>query len=466
MQLPTIRKCNRNRKALTDSTAQHGPQNWTWMTSTATMMNMDQARLEAVGGGGGSQYPQRSMSAPRMGNNNNSSNSNNNNNNGRQSPEMNMQQLYELTVNAYKAGLAYEFDNDERDVRDRGRFHGRSGSVPATSGVSPRAGYPTRAGSLVRFTGEDEVAYDLQRMSSDGSNHSGGGARRAESLQRYNRGNNHDGEEDGDDDEDYRGEDNQEFEEEDRAKYQNHQGDYQDGATTTGTNDLQLASRMTSTPMMQKSVTVDGRYGSGVTNSTSKKPPSIKIPYAEQVVAQASSSSSSSKQGGLGITTDTSGRSKSMDPRLRSPSVESRRSTTSPAALVKSVQQQQSLFSVSGFRSSNPYGLFEDEAAKRKREAAEKAASGTGTPVTAERKAVPSNDKAKQYLLATLFGSGPVKMPTIPRLGSNDSAKRGSGALQQKGNGSPTISETSKSVTTTTVTSTSSVGEKRRSLRF
>ncbi|KAJ3201623.1 hypothetical protein HDU82_007976 [Entophlyctis luteolus] len=69
------------------------------------------------------------------------------------------EEVYDLTVNAFDAGLADDIDN-ERNARRR-----------QAQNVNPRdnAGYPTRAGSQVRFTGQDEVAYDTLRAGSDAS---------------------------------------------------------------------------------------------------------------------------------------------------------------------------------------------------------------------------------------------------------------------------------------------------------
>ncbi|KAJ3005465.1 UNVERIFIED_CONTAM: hypothetical protein HDU68_004600 [Siphonaria sp. JEL0065] len=336
---------------------------------------------------------------------------------------MNMQELYELTVNAYKAGLADEFlDNDERDVRDRGRFNNRNHSFD--SPVRVNGGYPTRSGSVVRFSGEDEVAYDLQRMSSDGSNTSG--SRRSNSLPRYHGGGNEEaGNEDFCDNED--GDD-------EKGNYQNRrqlQLQQQQQQQQQQYQQATMASRQTSTPMIQKSVTVDGRYGKG-------SKPTIVIPVSVEQQMLKSRRQEFEKELGISSSpTRSNHRSKSVDPRLMDGSNGSnKRSTLSPTG-IKSVQQQQSVFSISGFRTNSresaTESLFEDNKTRREREAAEKKATASVTkPVGSE--------KAKQYLLSTLFGSG-GKMPTIPAFGAEAKsvANVTSTPMATRESGSPTV---------------------------
>ncbi|KAJ3019334.1 UNVERIFIED_CONTAM: hypothetical protein HDU68_010714 [Siphonaria sp. JEL0065] len=343
------------------------------------------------------QHPQRSMSAPRMG--------------PSKSPEMNMQELYELTVNAYKAGLADEFlDNDERDVRDRGRFNNRNHSVD--SPVRVNGGYPTRSGSVVRFSGEDEVAYDLQRMSSDGSNTSG--SRRSNSSPRYH----------SDENEDVEDEEKDDYEEEDgddeQLSYQNRRQmqlqQHQHQQQQEQYQQAAMASRQTSTPMMmQKSVTVDGRYGKG------SKPTIVIPPSVEQQMLKSRRNDFDKELGLVSSSpTKSSHRSKSVDPRLMDGSNGSnnKRSTLSPTAVKIDQQQQQSVFSIAGFRTNSKESatdsLFEDDKPTREREAVEKKSVAGATKSVA-------SEKAKQYLLSTLFGSG-GKVPMVPAFGAAKSS--------------------------------------------
>ncbi|KAJ3130903.1 hypothetical protein HK100_007206 [Physocladia obscura] len=106
------------------------------------------------------------------------------------------EEVYEMTVNAYQAGLTEEVDEERRRNASTFRNNNRNiiyGSninsavipglrISSSSTSLTRGGFPTRAGSLVRFSGEDEVAYDTMHMHSDAS--SGGTGSRGSSLQR------------------------------------------------------------------------------------------------------------------------------------------------------------------------------------------------------------------------------------------------------------------------------------------
>ncbi|KAJ3250399.1 hypothetical protein HDU77_006710 [Chytriomyces hyalinus] len=248
------------------------------------------------------------------------------------------EEVYEMTVKAYKAGLADDVDED-RTQRNSKRF--------SSSG---RAGYPTRAGSQVRFTGEDEVAYDTRLLSSDGSSM----ASRQSSLQRRS-----------------------EAENEDRAS----------------------AKRGSPMPISQRSKSVDPRFANGRDTLES-----------DMMNRTSAMSRQPVSPGGIPM----SKRSYSIDApyaasNLRTPSVDSRRNGSinspgpvpmnSPAVRNQDQRQtkQQPLYSLPAFSSRNSSrdsrkvvdSLFEDGATKKEREANDKK---TG------------NEHAKNYLLAKLFG--------------------------------------------------------------
>ncbi|KAJ3134239.1 SWI SNF, matrix associated, actin dependent regulator of chromatin, sub c, member 2, partial [Physocladia obscura] len=113
-------------------------------------------------------------------------------------------EVYEMTVNAYQADLAEEIgeerrrnastsrnnsDNNNQNV-NYGNTSARNRAVipePRLSSSSmslARSGFQTRVGSLVRFSGEDEIAYEIMHTQSDAS--SGGTGSRGNSLQRQN----------------------------------------------------------------------------------------------------------------------------------------------------------------------------------------------------------------------------------------------------------------------------------------
>ncbi|KAJ3228547.1 hypothetical protein HDU81_006118 [Chytriomyces hyalinus] len=246
------------------------------------------------------------------------------------------EEVYEMTVKAYKAGLADDVDED-RTQRNSKRF--------SSSG---RAGYPTRAGSQVRFTGEDEVAYDTRLLSSDGSSM----ASRQSSLQRRS-----------------------EAENEDRAS----------------------AKRGSPMPISQRSKSVDPRFANGTLES-------------DMMNRTAAMSRQPASPGGIPMSKRSySIDAPYAASNLRTPSVDSRRNGSinspgpvpmnSPAGRNQDQKppKQQPLYSLPAFSTRNSSrdsrkvvdSLFEDGATKKDREANDKKSG---------------NEHAKNYLLAKLFG--------------------------------------------------------------
>ncbi|KAJ3075670.1 hypothetical protein HDU98_007227 [Podochytrium sp. JEL0797] len=269
--------------------------------------------------------------------------------------EMSVEEVYELTVNAYKAGLADD-DGEENDraVRSRERF-----------GAGGRAGYPTRTGSVVRFSGEDEVAYDMQ-LQSDGSS----AASRASSMQRRD---------------------------EEMGQYEMEHEQQQQLL-------MRQMSRETSVPMTQRSKSVDVRFSDPDAIVVDPVQPRGEFEHEREM---------------MGYTPGVSMMSRSVDPRMRAaPSVVSSTTSTTTTTSTKQKSSIKSpVYTLPGFGTSSKDtsdSLLEDSKTKRARESAERQVEHTAASST---KPV-GNEKAKQFLLASLFGSG-GKIPTIPSFGGS-----------------------------------------------
>ncbi|KAJ3067671.1 hypothetical protein HDU98_009123 [Podochytrium sp. JEL0797] len=274
--------------------------------------------------------------------------------------EMSVEEVYELTANAYKAGLADDAEEDDRAMRSRERFGG--------GGSAGRAGYPTRTGSVVRFTGEDEVAYDMMQAYSDGSS----AASRASSMQRR--------------------EDEMSQSEVEREQQQQQQQLL-----------MRQMSRETSVPMAQRSKSVDVRFSNPDAILVDPLPPRGEFEHEREMMGY-----------GPGVSMV----SRSMDPRMGvAPSLVS--STTSTTTMTTSTKQKPSaVYALPAFSTSSKdstgEALFEDSKTKRAREAAERKAE----KAAASSAKAAGNEKAKQFLLKSLFGAG-GKMPTIPSFGGS-----------------------------------------------
>ncbi|KAI8619308.1 hypothetical protein BC830DRAFT_1104909 [Chytriomyces sp. MP71] len=253
------------------------------------------------------------------------------------------EEVYEMTVQAYKAGLADEVD-DDRAQRNSKRFSAGAGGG--------RAGYPTRAGSQVRFTGEDEVAVDMRVLSSDGSSM----ASRGSSLQRR-----------------------------------------EDGGEMV--------------KQQQRSLSVDPRVSNGHGWTTGSPQPwdaygyTLRDPYSYSAAASRAIGNGSGN-GGIPM----SKRSYSVDvhSKIRSPSVDNRRGGNQVPMNSKLNSPQEQPFAKAGFSALSMGSrsvskdsrkqvdvLLEDNRTKKEQEASEKK-----TVLSS------SNDHAKNYLLAKLFGKG------------------------------------------------------------
>ncbi|ORY38560.1 hypothetical protein BCR33DRAFT_853904 [Rhizoclosmatium globosum] len=268
--------------------------------------------------------------------------------------EMSVEEVYELTVNAYKAGLA---DDDDRETRNQKRFSAER-RANSTSGM--RAGYPTRTGSVVRFTGEDEVAYDLKTLGSDSSRAS---SVAVEQQQR-------------------RGGGREEYEAYQREVLLQQQMDLQ--AQKEQQAKMKEMSRQNSSPM-GRSKTVDGRYGAAaVTVRSTSVGPALRSP--------------SSPTTGTAET----------------------KSITSVTSTTRTQRQQPPMFTMpsmpSAFRmnskDSATDSLFESNKEKRARESLEQ-----------KSKPGPKTEKMKQYVLSALGGAKLPSIPSLKLNGGNSSPK-------------------------------------------